>query len=81
MSPQKQRDDERDDDVKPEEPEAENEANEAKSILVEDQASFIDEHPRTGKQFGDGRKVADLDRVGAMAPDADAEGLPKRKKQ
>lgn len=83
MSPQKVHDDQRDDDpkpAKPDEPEEENEANEGKSILVEDQASFIDEHPRTGKQFGDGRKVADLDRVGAMSPDADAEGLPKRKK-
>ena len=33
---------------------------EGKSILVEDQASFIDEGPRAGKQFGDGRKVANL---------------------
>lgn len=45
-----------------------------KSILVEDQASFLDEGSHAGKQFGNGgRKVADLDRVGAMSPDADAE--------
>lgn len=47
---------------------------EGKSVLVTDQTSFIDEGSRTGKQFGDGgRKVADLERVGAMSPDADGE--------
>jgi hypothetical protein len=49
------------------------EHNEGRSILVEDQTSFIDEGSRTGKQFSDGRKVANLDRVGAMSPDADGE--------
>jgi hypothetical protein len=48
------------------------ERREGRSVLVEDQASFIDEHPRAGKQYGDGRKVTDLERVGAMSPDADA---------
>ena len=47
---------------------------EGKSILVADQTSFVDEGTRAGKQFADGgRKVADLERVGAMSPDADAE--------
>jgi len=46
------------------------EDSEGRSALVE-QTSFIDEHSPMGKQFGDGRKVADLDRVGGMAPDAD----------
>ena len=48
-------------------------ANEGRSILVEDQTSFIDEGARSGKQFSAGRKVADLERVGAMSPDADGE--------
>lgn len=49
------------------------EDNQGKSVVVEDQTSFIDEKSRSGKQFGDGRKVTDLERVGAMTPDADAE--------
>ena len=49
---------------------------EGRGPLVE-QTSFIDEHSPTGKQFGDGRKVADLDRVGAMAPDADPDTEPE----
>lgn len=62
-------------DKKPDQkPDEGQEATEGKSILVEDQASFLDEGSRAGKQFGDGgRKVADLERVGAMSPDADGE--------
>jgi hypothetical protein len=48
-----------------------------KSVIQKDQPSFIDDHPQHGKQFNDGRKVADLERVGAAAPDADADGPPK----
>lgn len=47
---------------------------EGRSVLVADQASFMDEGSRAGKQFADGgRKVADLERVGAMSPDSDAD--------
>lgn len=61
------------DDQKPDEGQ---ENTEGKSILVEDQSSFIDEGSRAGKQFGNGgRKVADLERVGAMSPDGDGEEL------
>ena len=42
-----------------------------KSVLEKDQPSFIDDHPPRGRQFNDGRKVADLERVGSGSPDAD----------
>jgi hypothetical protein len=45
----------------------------ARSVLAEGQPAFIDEHPRHGKYYNDGRKVIDLDRVGAAAPDSDAD--------
>jgi hypothetical protein len=43
----------------------------ARSVLAEDQASFVDEHGRRGKYFSGGRKVACLEHVGARTPDAD----------
>ncbi len=49
-----------------------NQDKEGHSVLVEDQTSFVDEDPPGGKHFGDGRKVADLGRVGAMSPDSDS---------
>jgi hypothetical protein len=54
------------------------EDDEGASVVEKDQHSFVDEHSPRGKQFGEGRKVADLDRVGAMTPDADSDELPKR---
>jgi len=48
----------------------------ARSVLIEDQPSFADDHSRRGKHFTDGRKVRDLDRVGAMAPDTDPDRRP-----
>jgi hypothetical protein len=45
----------------------------ARPLIVHDQTSFVDEETRTGKHFTSSRKVTDLDRVGAMAPDADPE--------
>lgn len=54
------------------------ETDEGASILEKDQTSFVDEKSPRGKQFGEGRKVADLDRVGAATPDADSEELPRR---
>jgi hypothetical protein len=65
-------------DERPEEYEETHEADEGASILQKDQTSFIDEDSPSGKQFGDGRKVADLDRVGAATPDADSDELPKQ---
>ena len=65
------------DELAREDPEA-LESDEGKSIMEKDQTSFIDEHPRHGKQFNDGRKVADLERVGSATPDADHDELPQR---
>ena len=50
-------------------------------LANKDQTSFIDEETRTGKQLtGGGRKVADLDHVGAKAPDTDADEMSKQPK-
>jgi hypothetical protein len=65
-------------DERPEEYEEKHESDEGASIFEKDQTSFVDEGSPRGKQFGDGRKVADLDRVGAATPDADSDELPKR---
>lgn len=62
----------------PEDTEERLEDDEGASILDKDQTSFVDEKSPRGKQFGDGRKVADLGRVGAGAPDTDSDELPKR---
>lgn len=62
---------------KPETPE-DTEREEGASILEKDQTSFVDEKSPRGKQFGDGRKVADLDRVGAATPDTDSDEQPRR---
>jgi len=45
----------------------------ARPLIAKDQTSFVDEESRTGKQFTSSRKVTDQERVGAMAPDADAD--------
>jgi hypothetical protein len=58
--------------------EEQREADEGASILEKDQTSFVDEKSPRGKQFGEGRKVADLDRVGAVTPDADADEPSRR---
>lgn len=50
----------------------------ARSVLAEDQPSFIDEHGRRGKQFSGGRKTESLPFVGVRSPDADPEGRPRR---
>ena len=63
---------------RPEDYEEQQEGDEGASILEKDQPSFVDESSPRGKQFGEGRKVADLNRVGAATPDADSEDLPKR---
>ena len=68
----------RDNDERPEEYEQAHESDEGASVIEKDQASFVDESSPRGKQFGEGRKVADLDRVGAATPDADPDELPKR---
>ena len=65
----------------PEEYEETHEADEGASIVEKDQTSFVDESSPRGKQFGEGRKVADLGRVGAATPDADSDELPKQPKQ
>jgi hypothetical protein len=45
----------------------------APSLLDRDQWSFTDDEPRRHKHFtGGGRKVVDLDHVGAMTPEVDA---------
>jgi hypothetical protein len=64
----------------PEEYEETHEADEGASIIEKDQTSFVDEGSPRGKQFGEGRKVADLGRVGAATPDADSDELPKQPK-
>jgi hypothetical protein len=64
----------------PEEYEETHEADEGASIIEKDQTSFVDESSPRGKQFGEGRKVADLGRVGAATPDADSDELPKQPK-
>lgn len=62
----KKRDDQR--------PDEGQDAKEGHSVLVGDQSSFVDEGSRVGKQFGNGgRKVADLEHVGASSPDADGD--------
>jgi hypothetical protein len=43
----------------------------AASSIVEDQPSFADDTSRRGKHFTVGRKVVDLDHVGALSPDTD----------
>ena len=45
----------------------------AGTVVTDDQPSFVDEHPKHGKQIDDGRKVTDQDHVGAKTPDADPE--------
>ncbi len=50
----------------------------ARSVLTEDQPSFIDEHGRRGKHFSGGRKTTSLDHVGAKTPDSDSE-KPRRR--
>ena len=65
-------------DERPEEYEEKHEADEGASILEKDQTSFVDEGSPRGKQFGDGRKVADLDRVGAATPDTDSDEPAKQ---
>lgn len=65
----------------PEEYEETHEADEGASIVEKDQTSFVDESSPRGKQFGEGRKVADLGRVGAATPDADSDELPKQPKK
>jgi hypothetical protein len=45
----------------------------AASSIVEDQPSFADDESRRGKHFTVGRKVIDLDHVGAGTPDTDPE--------
>ena len=41
--------------------------------------SLTDKHAPRGRHFADdGRKVADLERVGAMAPDTDPDDTPPR---
>jgi len=46
----------------------------AASSIVEDQPSFADDTSRRGKHFTVGRKVVDLDHVGALSPDTDPSG-------
>jgi hypothetical protein len=62
------------------EPERENQRdrddNKGASILQKDQHAFVDESSPAGKQFGEGRKVTDLDHVGGMTPDSDSDELP-----
>jgi hypothetical protein len=65
-------------DESPEEYEETHESDEGASVIQKDQTSFVDENSRRGKQFGDGRKVADLGRVGAGAPDTDSDEPPKQ---
>jgi hypothetical protein len=72
MEPKQNKDD------RPEEYEETHEGDEGASVIEKDQPSFVDEKSPRGKQFGDGRKVADLGRVGAVTPDADSDELPRQ---
>jgi len=67
MEPKQTKDDRREED------EETHESDEGASVIEKDQTSFVDEKSPRGKQFGDGRKVADLGRVGGVSPDADSD--------
>lgn len=75
MEPKQNKDDRR------EEYEETHESDEGASVIEKDQTSFVDEKSPRGKQFGDGRKVADLERVGAVTPDSDADEQAQQPKK
>jgi hypothetical protein len=43
----------------------------AKSVVVEDQPSFVDDGTRRGKHYTSARKAEPLDQVGEPTPDTD----------
>jgi hypothetical protein len=50
----------------------------ARSVIVEDQPSFVEHHGRRGKQYSGGRKTEALEHVGAQTPDTDPDGTTRR---
>jgi hypothetical protein len=61
-------------------PDRDSEYGESAPIQDKDQTSFVDEKSPRGKQFGDGRKVADLGRVGSATPDTEPDDQPRRQR-